>query len=58
MENYNDSGKIYVTNISKIFQTFLSLYDLIKLLFIKSNDHLRNKEHLIINEKIDLNERI
>ena len=57
MENYNDSGKIYVTNISKIFQTFLSLYDLIKLLFIKSNDHLRNKEHLLINEQINLDER-
>ena len=58
IENYNNSGKIYVTNIGKIIQTFLSVYDLIKLSFIKSNYHLRDKEHLIINEEINLNERI
>ena len=58
IENYNNSGKIYVTNIGKIIQTFLSIYDFIKLSFIKSNYHLRHKEHLIINEEINLNERI
>ena len=58
IENYNNSGKIYVTNIGKIIQTFLSIYDFIKLSFIKSNYHLRDKEHLIINEEINLNERI
>ena len=58
IENYNNSGKIYVTNIGKIIQTFLSVYDFIKLSFIKSNYHLRDKEHLIINEEINLNERI
>ena len=57
IENYNNSGKIYVTNIGKIIQTFLSLYDLIRLSLIKNKDHLRYKEHQIINEEINLNER-
>ena len=58
IENYNNSGKIYVTNISKIIQTILSIFDLIRLLLIKSEDHLRDKEHLTINEEINLNERV
>ena len=57
IENYKRSGKIYVNNMSKIFQTFLSIYDFINLFMIKSNEHSRDKEHLIINEEIDLNER-
>ena len=57
IENYNNSGKIYVTNIGKIIQTILSLYDLISLSLIKSQDHLRYEEHQIINEEINLNER-
>ncbi|MDA9195205.1 squalene/phytoene synthase family protein [Candidatus Pelagibacter ubique] len=56
--NYNRSGKIYVTNLGKLYQTFLSILDLIKLIFINEKYHLRNKEHLLINEEIDLNERI
>ena len=58
IENYNDAGKIYVNNFSKIIQTILSVYDLIKLSLVKTEDHLRKKEHLIINEVINLNERI
>ena len=57
IENYNNSGKIYVNNISKIIQTILSIYDLIRLSLIKTKDHLRNEEHQIINEEINLNER-
>tara|TARA_Y200000002_G_C22681783_1_gene664400 strand:+ start:801 stop:1652 length:852 start_codon:yes stop_codon:yes gene_type:complete len=57
IENYNNSGKIYVSNITKVFQTLLSIYDFILLLLIKSNDHLRDKEHLIIKDEINLNER-
>ena len=57
IENYNSSGKVYVNNISKMIQTILSIYDLIKLSLIKTQDHLRNKEHQIINEEINLNER-
>ena len=58
IEDYNNSGKIYVNNFEKIIQTILSLYDLIKLSLIKTQDHLRYKEHQIINEKINLNERL
>jgi len=58
IENYNSSGKIYVTNISKIVQTILSIFDLIRLSLIKPGDHLRVEEHMIINEKINLNERV
>ena len=58
IENYKSSGKIYVSNIGKIYQTFLSFFDLIKLFFITNNEHLRKTEHKIINEEIDLNERI
>ena len=58
IENYKNSGKIYVSNIGKIYQTFLSFFDLIKLFFITNNEHLRKTEHGIINEEIDLNERI
>ncbi|MDC3400817.1 squalene/phytoene synthase family protein [Candidatus Pelagibacter ubique] len=56
--NYNKSRKIYVTNLGKLYQTFLSILDLIKLIFINEKNHLRNKEYLLINEEIDLNERI
>ena len=57
IENYKSSGKIYVNNMSKVFQTLLSIYDFINLLMFKSNEHMRDKEHLIINEEINLNER-
>ena len=58
MENYKISGKIYVSNFGKINQTFLSFFDLIKLIFIKSGEHIRKDEHSIINEQINLDERI
>ena len=57
MENYKISGKIYVSNFGKIKQTFLSIFDLIKLMFIKSGEHIRKDEHSIIYELINLNER-
>jgi len=58
IENYNSSGKIYVTNTSKIIQTLLSFVDLLRLSLIKDIDHLRYKEHQLINEEINLNERL
>ena len=58
MDNYKNSGKIYVSNFGKINQTLLSIFDLIKLVFIKPGEHLRKDEHSIINEQINLNERI
>ena len=58
MENYRISGKIYVTNLGKINQTFLSFFDLIKLKFTKSNELLTENEHSTIKKEIDLDERI
>ena len=58
IDNYKNSGKIYVSNFNKINQTFLSIVDLIKLIFVKPDEHLRKDEHDIINEQINLNERI
>jgi len=58
MDNYKNSGKIYVSNFGKINQTLFSIFDLIKLTFIKPDEHLRKDEHDIINEQINLNERI
>jgi len=58
MDNYKNSGKIYVSNFGKINQTVFSIFDLIKLTFIKPDEHLRKDEHDIINEQINLNERI
>ena len=58
IENYRISGKIYVTNFGKINQTFLSFFDLIKLKFTKSNNHLTENEHIMIGKEINLDERI
>ena len=58
IENYKKSGKIYVSNIEKIIETFLSIFDLIKLSLISKNDDNINHDHNLINEKINLNERI
>jgi len=58
MDSYKSSGKIYVSNLGKIIQTVLSIFDFIKLIFIKPGEHLKIDEHNIINEQINLNERI
>ena len=58
MDNYKNSGKIYVSNFGKINQTLLSIIDFVKLIFIKPGEHLRKDEHDLINEVINLNERI
>ena len=58
IENYKNSGKIYVSNIEKIIETFLSIFDLIKLSLISKNDDNINHDHNLINEEINLNERI
>jgi phytoene synthase len=58
LKNYKDSGKIYVSSIEKILETFLSIFDLIKLsLSNKDSDEIEH-EHLLIIEDINLNERI
>ena len=58
LENYKKSGKIYVTNVEKIVETFLSIFDLIKLSLIRKNDDNIEHDHDLINEEINLNERI
>ena len=58
LENYRNSGKIYVSNIEKILETFLSIFDLIKLSLINKNNDEIGHDHLLINEEINLDERI
>ena len=57
-KNYLNSGKIYVSNIEKVFETFLSIFDLIKLSFIYKKDGEIQHNHNLINEEINLDERI
>jgi phytoene synthase len=58
LENYKRSGKIYVSNIEKIIETLLSIFDLIKLSLISKDDDEIKHDHDLINEEINLNERI
>ena len=57
LENYKNSGKIYVTKIEKVIETFLSIFDLIILTFTNKNDNNIEHDHSLINEEINLNER-
>jgi phytoene synthase len=58
LENYQDSGKIYVSNSEKFLETLLSIFDLIKLSFSYKKDDQIQHNHNLINEEINLNERI
>ena len=58
IENYNKAGKIYVSMSSKIIETILSIVDFLKLLFVKNISHYNNENHSILNQEINLNERI
>ena len=58
LENYKKSGKIYVSNIEKIIETLLSIFDLIKISLTSKNDDNIEHNHNLINEVINLNERI
>ena len=58
IDNYNKAGKIYVPMVEKIIQTFLSVFDFIKLLFIKNLNYDNQKNHNILSQEINLNERI
>ena len=58
IENYKNSGKIYVSNIEKILETIYSVFDLVKLSLINKNDVNISHDHYLINEEINLNERI
>ena len=58
LENYQNSGKIYVSSTEKILETFLSILDLIKLTFSYKRDDQIQHDHNLINEDINLDERI
>jgi len=57
-ESYKECGKIYVSNFEKTTQTLLSILDLLKLFLINKNDEDIILDHVLLNEKINLNERI
>jgi phytoene synthase len=57
-ENYNKAGKIYVPIFGKIIETFLSIFDFTKLLFVKEINYDNHANHSILEEKINFNERI
>jgi len=57
-ENYNKAGKIYVPISGKIIQTFLSIIDFVKLLFVKQLIYDNHINHNILEKEVNLNERI
>jgi 15-cis-phytoene synthase len=58
IENYNKSGRIYVSFFGKVLQTIFSIFDFFMLLITNPKEHYKDSEHQIINEEINLNERI
>ena len=58
IENYNKAGKIYVPVFEKLIQTFLSIFDFVKLLFSKNLNYDNQANHNILEKEINLNERI
>ena len=58
IDNYNKAGKIYVPMFEKLIQTFLSIFDFIKLLFVKNLNYDNQLNHNILEQEINLNERI
>tara|TARA_Y100000996_G_scaffold225496_1_gene177363 strand:- start:682 stop:1527 length:846 start_codon:yes stop_codon:yes gene_type:complete len=58
IENYNKAGKIYVPVYEKIIQTFLSFFDFIKLLFVKELNYDNHTGHNILQNEVNINERI
>ena len=57
LENYQNAGKIYVSNLEKGLETFLAILDLIKLSLTSKKDDQIKHDHILINEEINLNER-
>ena len=58
LESYEKSGKIYVNNFEKIYQTIISIFDLLLVYLKEIEPHQRAKEHAIISQEVDLDERI
>ena len=57
-ENYKNSGKIYVSNIEKCIETIFAIFDLIKLSLTSIKENQIKHDHFLINEEINLDERI
>ena len=58
MESYEKSGKIYVNTFEKIYQTIVSIFDQILINLKELEPHQRAKEHVIISQEVNLDERI
>ena len=58
IKNYNAAGKIYVPIFEKMIQTFLSIFDFVKLLFVRNLRYDNHLNHNILEQEINLNERI
>ena len=58
IKNYNKAGKIYVPLFEKVIQTFLSIFDFVKLLFVNNLNYDNHSNHNILEQEINLNERI
>ncbi|MDA9091772.1 squalene/phytoene synthase family protein [Pelagibacteraceae bacterium] len=58
IETYNNAGKIYVSVLSKIIETFLSFFDFLRLFFTNSKERKKQNEHIMLHEEINLDERI
>ena len=58
IDNYNKAGKIYVPIFEKVIQTFLSIFDFVKLFFIKNLNKGNQSNHNILEQEININERI
>ena len=58
IDNYIKAGKIYVPVLGKITQTVLSLFDFIKLLFVKELNYDNHATYNILKEEVNINERL
>ena len=58
IENYNNAGKIYIPVFEKMIQTLLSIFDFVKLLFVVNLSYDNQENHNILEQEINLNERI
>ena len=58
IEKYNEAGKIYVPIYATVLETFLSIIDFLRLLFIKNISYDNKEIHSTLSEEINLNERI
>jgi len=51
-------GKIYVSNIEKSIETIFAIFDLIRLSLTSIKEDQIQHDHFLINEEINLDERI